>query len=167
MSIIAIPSEVLQHTELIKQSAQKYDLNPNLIMAILWQESDGNPQAVKFEAKSSLVCTPSRFTRPERDYDTEVNFQHCSWGVMQVMGFKLRELQFTGAFFELLDPALAIDFGCKVLKALKTKYVYEEDVIAAYNAGSPIMVSGAYRNAQYVSEVKEQWAFIEKLRLFA
>lgn len=80
--------KVLQYKELVEKYCEKYSIPPALILAMMWVESRGNPDAVN--AKSDAT------------------------GLMQVVpkkpGFETRPTQ-----EELLDPETNIEWGCKVL----------------------------------------------------
>lgn len=153
----------------IRQTSKAYGLNPDLVAAIIWQESSGDTYAVRFESKSSIVYMPSVFAKKLNiSHETEVCLQHISFGLGQVMGFKARELGFDGHLFQICQyPETGLDLLCKALSGFKKRFVYEEDFIAAYNAGSPIRgKDGKYINHDYVESVKFKWAKLEKVSLF-
>ncbi len=99
------PQEVLVWQELIEKSASNYALDPNLVAAIILQESGGNPDAY---SSSGAV------------------------GLMQVMpkdGNAARFICRGNPCFinrpttdELWDPSFNIDFGCRLLSSLIKKY---------------------------------------------
>lgn len=154
---------------LVKQTAKAYGLNPDLVAAIVWQESAGDTYAVRFEPKSSIVYTPSVFAKKLNiSFETETCLQHMSFGLGQVMGFKARELGFDGPLFQICQfPETGLDLLCKALSGFKKRFVYEEDFIAAYNAGSPIFgKDGKLINHEYVEGVKFKWAKVAKVSLF-
>lgn len=99
----------------VTSAAQKYNVEPQLIMAHIFTESAYSPTAKRHE------------------YGTEYSF-----GAMQVLrstaetlaGKKLTET-------ELLDPRINIDLGTKYIKQNLDRYGGNySDAIAAYNAGS-------------------------------
>ncbi len=73
---------------------------------------------------------------------------------MQVMGSVARELGYLGPLQKLCVEQWGILYGCLQLKRLMHRYTELDDVIASYNAGSPIRVaSGRYKNQSYVDAV--------------
>lgn len=162
-----IADKCYDYRDLVRSVGAIYGLNCDLILSIISQESQGNPDAIRFEPRSSLAFSPNVYCKKLFiTVETERNHQNTSWGLMQVMGFKARELGYDDYLHKLVDPKLGVEYGCRTLAQIKKKYAYDEDVIAAYNAGSPLRKNGIYINKEYVDSVKEKWAVIEKLRLF-
>lgn len=136
-------------------------------MSIVAQESQGDTDAVRYEPKSSLIYTPSIYAKKLNiTFDTEMTLQHMSYGLCQVMGFKAREMGFDGPLFHLTQPEIGLEYGCRALAGFTKKYVYPEDAIASFNAGSPRYNNGKYINQAYVDEVKLKWAAVEKLKVY-
>jgi soluble lytic murein transglycosylase-like protein len=113
------PEKILQWCQLISRYASKYNLDPNLIAALILQESGGNPQAY---SPSGAV------------------------GLMQVMpndGLAAGFMCPTGPCFakrpsiqELQDPEFNIDYGVRMLAALVNKYGNIRDGLKAYGPGN-------------------------------
>ncbi len=142
----------------IATGAQRYGLDPALVAAIVRQESGGNPDAIRFEPKSRLVVdvrtwSPFRkldeaevvMARPPLGWHsvspcslaTEWMAQRTSWGLMQVLGATARDVGFQGAFLSaLLDPAEGVEWGCRFLKRLTSRWPVEQ-AVSAYNWGHP------------------------------
>lgn len=154
------------------------DLNPNLILAIIWQESGGRPYAWNPEPKyrwfwNVKLDTPFRkltevevnnegapfdFPTLAGDRDQEWWAQQASWGLMQVMGAAAREQHFREPYLtELVDPYLNIEYGLKHL----WRYAYQF-------GGKPTLVAlgrwngGGNGNPVYADEVIKKLAIIEK-----
>lgn len=127
------PANILQWCEIITTFAEQYKLPPNLIAALIWQESGGKPQAY---SKSGAV------------------------GLMQVMpsdGIAATFMCVNGPCFtnrptieELEDPVFNVKYGTRMLarlidrhgdirEALKAYgpmnvgYTYSDKVLAIYN----------------------------------
>jgi soluble lytic murein transglycosylase-like protein len=149
----------------IKLESESRNINPDMVCGFIFQESAFNVWAYRHEPLSILSYTPKRFSIPLNiSYDTEVFCQRTSWGLLQVMGFKLRELGYTDHLPKVLAPSLAIKWGCEAISSF-TKRFNLIDAIAAYNAGSPRKTAaGNYINAAYVDGVKFYWAYVEKNR---
>lgn len=152
----------------ILTSSHRYGLDPDVVMAIIQQESSGNTFATRFEpeayARGSYFVSPREWaTKLLITEVTEKIQQYQSWGLMQLMGFKARELGFTGYFPMLCEPEINVELGCKLLKSLFERYETEEEVISAYNQGSPRKTPGGFFENQknYVDPVCK---FIRELR---
>jgi soluble lytic murein transglycosylase-like protein len=113
------PDKILQWCQLITKYTTKYNLDPNLIAALILQESGGNPQAY---SSSGAV------------------------GLMQVMpndGLAAGFMCPTGPCFakrpgtqELQDPEFNIDYGTRMLASLVDKYGNIQDALKAYGPGN-------------------------------
>jgi soluble lytic murein transglycosylase-like protein len=102
--------------KLARDTAEKFGLDPNLICALVEQESGWNTYAIRYEPHfydryilpllKDLVMTP-----------TEATSRAFSWGLLQCMGQTLRETGFKGRFHsELLKPEVGLEWGCRVFK---------------------------------------------------
>lgn len=142
---------------LIESYALKYDLDKDLIKAIVMVESSGKTFAVRFEPGYRWLYYPRELASKNNvTHETMVTIQSMSWGLMQIMGATAYEQGFPQdqLVSQLVLPHLGIDYGCKFLKSLFRRYNLESDVIAAYNAGSPKKLdSGMYNNQRYVDKV--------------
>lgn len=141
--------------EQIKPFAERYDIRPELIQAIIQVESSGNTYAVRFEPGYKwLHEVENSAQNVNTTIETERVCQQMSWGLMQLMGATARWLGFKGPIPELTYPHFGIEWGCKYLRNLFYRYHKEPDVIAAYNAGSPRFdAKGKYVNQAYVDKV--------------
>jgi soluble lytic murein transglycosylase-like protein len=142
----------------IKKISEKHGVDPNLIGAIIMCESAGNPWACRFEphvyrrgtyinlkAKRPATCSA----------DTEKVFQSTSFGLMQIMGFNLRDMGFEGWLPEVCTPEINIEYGCRFVARLLKRWPRIEDTVSAYNQGSPRKSANRaeYQNQPYVSKV--------------
>ena len=93
---------------------------------------------------------------------TEVIHQKISWGLMQIMGATARERGFRGWLTELCDPQVNLEWGCKHLRwmvdhnnayGLPDFRIKPEDLAAAWNGGTRVVVDGKYKNQSYVDRV--------------
>ncbi len=97
---------------LVKQIADGHQLYPELVCAIVEQESSWNPWAIRYEP-----AFRTRYVAPLGLPPTEEVARATSWGLMQVMGQVACEVGFTGKFLsELCNPAVGVEIGCLVLK---------------------------------------------------
>lgn len=126
-----------------------------LLAAIVQTESGGNPLAARFEFQYKYTVKFQEFAQEQGITPiTEEVFQKTSWGLCQLMGGLARELGHKGSLLELLVPEINLTLAAKHLKNLIKRYPQRDDMIAAYNAGSPIKgLDGKYRNQQYVDRV--------------
>jgi hypothetical protein len=112
---------------IVKQKAEKYNLNPALVLAVIETESQGHKWASRYEpnfykkylAGKTLRQLPGKYPT-DVDVAEEYEARASSLGVMQVMGQSAREVGYEGYFEAFLDPEVNIEYGCKLL-SLKLK----------------------------------------------
>ncbi|MCS6907913.1 MAG: transglycosylase SLT domain-containing protein [Anaerolineales bacterium] len=119
-----LPQKVRRWCELITQAAEAYELPPDLIAAVIWVESGGDPSAY---SRSGAV------------------------GLMQVMprdGIASQFLCVNGPCFanrpsieELLDPEFNIQYGSKLLARLVERHGNYREALKAYG---PMKVGYSY-----------------------
>jgi soluble lytic murein transglycosylase-like protein len=81
-----------------------------------------------------------------------------SYGLAQIMGGTARWLGFNGALPALYKPENNLYWACSYLSYLKKKYGGGDELIAAYNAGSPRKGNDRkFLNQYYVDKVKEYY----------
>lgn len=143
------------YTDVIVKTAETYRIDANLIKAICMTESSGNPWKVRFEPQWRYFYNVNFFAQKRNiSIPTEQNCQATSWGLGQIMGGVARELGFTEELPMLLDPTINLFYVGKKLRQLFDRHGDEEDVVAAYNAGSPRKTSGLlFENQKYVDKV--------------
>lgn len=110
--------------------ASKYNIDPNLIKAIIMTESSGRPNAIRHEWNG-----------------------HDSIGLMQVTIPAARDVGYTGDEQGLLNPITNIEYGTRYLKRLIDEFngnIYW--AVAAYNAGAYNVKHGRY-SKNYVNTV--------------
>lgn len=139
---------------LVKQEAQKQGVPWEAVYAICMTESSGNEFAIKHESHY-------RWTFGSSLTLGETLGQKTSWGLMQIMGAVAREYGMTDQFSALWDPAINLNYGIQHLKRLKAKHGTWPHAISAYNAGTPIVIDGKYKNQGYVDKVLARWSFVE------
>lgn len=134
-------------------AAKRHQLEPSLIAAVIYQESGGNPLAVRYEPAFFY-----RYVEPlgkgelpghvptSCSLATEKNLRATSWGLMQIMGETARERGYTGEFLTgLLDPAVNISIGVEYLSHLiRDARGVIPAALARWNGGG---------NATYAAEV--------------
>ncbi len=120
----AFPENVRQWCSLIAKYAQENQLDPNLIAAVILQESGGNPQAY---SKSGAVGLMQVMPRDGIAASFTCNGQPC-FGSRPTIG-------------ELQDPEYNIAYGTRMLAGLVGKY---GDVREALKSYGPINVGYYY-----------------------
>jgi len=141
---------------LIPGIAQKYQVDPLLIRAIVMVESGGNTWAYRYENNWKYFEQTIFYAKQlGLSHDSEKNAQACSWGLMQVMGSVCRELGWRDHLTKVLQPHIGLDLGTKKISKLLLQYKDVRDAIASYNAGSPVVdiKTGRYANYEYVGRV--------------
>ncbi len=111
----SFPPKVLNWCNLITNYAKEFQLDPDLVASVIWQESGGNPEAY---SKSGAV------------------------GLMQVMpkdGIAATFMCVNGPCFhnrptieELSDPEFNVKYGTRMLSRLVNKYGNTRDALKAY-----------------------------------
>jgi hypothetical protein len=126
------PDKIVKWCDLITQSAQDHGIDPNLLAALIWQESGGNPQAYSRDGAVGLMQVMPRD-------GVAATFQ-CSNGPC----FGSRP-----TINQLKDPDFNVTYGTKMLSGLITRrgsirealksygpagvgYSYADKVIAIY-----------------------------------
>jgi soluble lytic murein transglycosylase-like protein len=114
-SLSSLPDSIQPWCTLIDQAAQKYEVSPELIAAVMLQESGGQPEVI---SASGAV------------------------GLLQVMpkdGIAASFMCANGPCFasrpstqELMDPAFNVDYGVRMLANLIAKYGNERDALKSY-----------------------------------
>jgi hypothetical protein len=125
--------------EVARKVAQAHGLDPDLVCAVIYVESNWNSWSVRHEPMYKYLFHPricaDKFGIPS--VNTETFLQMTSFGLMQVMGAVAREYGFDGWLTELCIPELGLEYGCKHLKKKLDLYGGNEmKAAAAYNAGS-------------------------------
>ncbi len=107
-------------------AASAHSLWPELVCAVVEQESSWNPWALRYEdafytryvERQLAGNLGPQIARGALTDATEARARAFSWGLMQVMGQVARERGFAGpSLAALCDPATGLDFGCRVLAA--------------------------------------------------
>jgi len=142
--------------------ANEFELEPELIKAVMAVESAYQADAIRYEPNFRWIDTTTVDKYAKKfniTYDTELILSKCSLGLMQTMGSVLRELGHEGHLLDVIrTPAISIKFGAKKLSELTDLYGDMKDVIASYNAGSPRKLSGGiYVNQEYVNKVLNEY----------
>jgi soluble lytic murein transglycosylase-like protein len=97
--------------QLAGKYAAKYDLLPELVCAVVEQESSWSPWAIRYEP-----AFYTRYVMPLGLPETEARARSISWGLCQIMGEVARELGFVGPMASLCDPDTGLEWGCRKLK---------------------------------------------------
>lgn len=142
---------------LCHEVAEKFQIDGYLFEAICSVESGFSNSAIRYEAGYKWTWYPRELASRQGITEiTEETLQKISYGICQVMGAVAREFGFTAPLTSLMDPELCLIYGAKLLRRYYVKYgeLNESDIIASYNAGSPIKTPGGmYQNQAYVNKV--------------
>jgi soluble lytic murein transglycosylase-like protein len=115
---MAEPSPPPQLLALAQQAARTHALWPELVCAVVEQESSWDPWALRYEPGFYERYIEPQVARGAISNDTEARARAFSWGLMQVMGQLAREHGFTGpSLAALCDAAAGLEIGCRVLAA--------------------------------------------------
>lgn len=129
------PDDIRRWCPLIMQTAARYELEPDLLAAVMLQESGGNPDAI---SRSGAV------------------------GLMQVMPRDGKAAEFmcqNGPCFakrpsmaELYDPTFNLDYGARMLSGLLSRHGSLRDALKAYGP-----MDMGYRYADLVIRIMENY----------
>jgi soluble lytic murein transglycosylase-like protein len=108
---------VQQIQDMIRSAALKYNVDPNLAIAVAAHESNFNPNAINSANRNGTK----------------------DWGVMQLNDLTVKQFGVQNP----LDPVENIDAGVKLLGQLSSKYSGDTtNILWAYNAGSGSVSKG-------------------------
>lgn len=103
---------------LAQDAASRQSLWPELVCAIVEQESSWDRWALRYEPAFYARYVKPQLSRGAIAHESEARARAFSWGLMQVMGQVAREHGFTAASLAALcDPAKALAVGCRVFAA--------------------------------------------------
>lgn len=151
----------------VKDVATEESVPWRLLGAIIQVESGGESHATRYEDHYKYLFKVNEHASDNGiTVGTEIIHQKTSWGAAQVMGAVAREFGFDD-HLPLLCGKQSLVYACKLIKRLASKYNQREDIIASYNAGSPIKTTdGKYKNQEYVDKVMRAFVELEQLKGF-
>lgn len=128
---------------IIIEAAKVTGISPQLLCAVIHQESSGNPYAVRYEPaflkrylEKKTRKTIGGYVPTRCSWETEVQMRSTSFGLMQCMGQLLRERGFKAEFLtEALDPATNLKWGSEFLQTLLHKHDTTEKALLRWNGG--------------------------------
>jgi len=134
--------------------ADRWQLDPYLVAAIVTTESGGDPTAVRYEPGYRWLFIPKKVKPSTCSLPTERMLQKTSFGLMQVMGAVARERGLEGFITELCFPVVGLEYGCAHLAKHIKRFRSVERGVSAYNQGSPRKNdAGHFENQPYVDKV--------------
>lgn len=156
----------------IEVAAVAHGLDPDLVEALVEQESNGWASAFRYEPvfwTRYLEKNPAYKDRNPREVS-------ASYGLCQVMFSTAVDLGFTGQPWELFAPAVSLDYGCRHLAALmawarglytglgsEERTRVTQSALAAYNGGKTGNAPNApLRNREYADQVLARYARIKQ-----
>ncbi len=109
----AVAAEVMRHYNLVAGATERFHVAPAIVLAVIHDESGGNPDAFRVEPAVS----------------------DASFGLMQVLWGTARGLGYFGPVRFLFDTNLNIELGTQYLASQLAKYRDPLLALIAYNAG--------------------------------
>lgn len=131
--------------DIIIKASEDYNLEIDLLIGLILQESLGQENAVRYEPafykrylqnkkRSQIAGYWPLGTIPNNN--TEYNLRSTSFGLMQIMGQVAREYQFTNRWLtDLLNPEINIMLGARILNDYITKRGNPTAGLLRYNGG--------------------------------
>ena len=143
------------HSLVVLRHAKANNIEFRLLDAIIATESSYNQWATRYEVNFKVSDDVVVYARKNNiTRTTEVELEKFSWGLGQIMGGTARWLGFIGPLPLLCVPDQNLLVMVKLIKKLQKRYTQEEEIIAAYNAGSARKLEdGSFRNQDYVDKV--------------
>ncbi|MGH9728761.1 MAG: lytic transglycosylase domain-containing protein, partial [Candidatus Acidiferrales bacterium] len=131
--------------QMARMRAAQFELDPELVCAVIEQESNWNAWATRFEpAFEKKYVEPLKQNGELKTFgasmETEANARATSYGLMQVMGQVAREQGVAIPFLtELCDPDRGLETGCahlaKHARDKQGRRVSFEKLLLAWNGG--------------------------------
>ena len=121
-----------------------YGLNPYVVLAVIGQESGGNPYAIRVNGKHGKSYIPDDYKEAVRiayRYGDNIDL-----GYMQV-NYKWWGKRLGLSKWELLIPKVNIQAGCYILYLMLKKYGNYTEAVAHYHS------SNYYRGMRYARSV--------------
>jgi len=125
------------YDEIIEDEAKANTIDPDLIRAIVWQESSGFANAKRWEEKTKCF----------------------SYGLMGLTMGAAEDMGYKGEEKDLIKPEVNIKYGVAYLRYQYDRYKDVSKAISAYNAGSYTTA-----NLAYVNSVWEKMSRIKKAK---
>lgn len=128
---------------IVKATASDEKLFPEIMCAIVEQESSWNPWSIRYEPAFYEHYVAPLLKSGEVKSQTEATARAISWGLFQTMGQSVRELGFAGPMASLCDPATSAIWGCKLF-TVKLGHAGEdlEKALALWNGGGNPLYPG-------------------------
>ena len=150
--------------QLARTAAATEGLDPALVLAVVAQESGGNPWLSRYEPgffaryidKSAIHIVVQEFCRKAPytvSFETELRERATSRGLMQILGQVAREQGFLEPIPKLHDAPTGLQWGCKFLrKCLDRNNGDTRRALLRWNGGSdPLYPDKVFnRMEQYV-----------------
>ena len=119
--------------------ANKYDVPPEIIIAIIWQESDFKPDAVGLSNERGLMQLKN-IALIDSNHITKKNY----------------------SFEDLFNPTVNIEAGTGYLRWLRNRLSTWYDTVRAYNAGIGRVLERESAGINYANQVNEKVKLIQK-----
>jgi soluble lytic murein transglycosylase-like protein len=168
MTDTSIPESVAKWEPLIKGAIPYPEISIDLVLALIWQESAGDPWAIRHEyAYQYFFNHKDNYALYDKNQSvsgnrikaqtilglTEFFAQSTSWGLLQIMGAAARERGFKARYLsELCDPEVNLMFGIKHLHEWGFNYgkLDLQPALTRWNG-----------SAQYAGEVIEKLGLVQ------
>ncbi len=138
-------------------AAEREGIDPFLLESIVEVESSFDELACRYEPSTDkyVINVEENAHKCGISKTTEYQLQKFSFGLGQIMGFKLREMGHVGSLLECLNPDVNLLYCARFISRLLNKYNDEAQAIASYNAGSPrYLADNQFVNSAYVNKVQ-------------
>ena len=162
----------------IEYNSEGYGIDLGILCALIQTESGGIKNCVTHEPYYKWPYKPEEITALYNKhrfitYETILNLQKTSFGIMQCMGSLFFEYGFhLKTDFKLLpldmcNPVLSLEVGCIHIRKKIDQYKLTNalDIYAAYNAGSVRLLNGKYKNQSNVDHFNRYYIEVKRILL--
>lgn len=131
--------------------ATRLHLSPRLLEAQMYVESDGQPDAFRYEPLYYAHYIVGNPTAAAAKYGP---LAACSFGALQILLETACELGFSGQPWDLFDPATGLEWGGRYLAQLLQRCHGDYAMaLAQYNGGAVGNTKPPLRNQPYADKV--------------
>jgi len=125
--IIEVPEKQREFREYLKDAARAYGVPNTLAAAMVWQESKGRMDSIRFEP--GQMERARKVTKAAGEQLRMYSSSHCS---LQIMGYNAATMGISWA--ELYSPQMCAEVGMKIMGSCLNRHKEKEPVDRAYQA---------------------------------
>ena len=147
MDLSKLPPRLEPYREAFRAALVRYPVDPELLMALVIQESGGNPEARRHEPdyQARYVSGNPRWDRARALGWSDEDLA-TSWGLTQILGTTAWALGWHYPPEGITNPTTNLTLGAKYLRQQLRRWGNEVEALLAYNGGPGAVY--AYRRGE-------------------